>query len=63
MVAGKALSDEIMNTKNVATNDDLTIFDYLSPSANKIIEEFMKMNIPLPNELTNEAIFAQYDWI
>ena len=63
MVAGKALSDEIMNTKNVTTNDDLTIFDYLSPSANKIIEEFMKMNIPLPNELTNEAIFAQYDWI
>ena len=63
MVEGKALPDEIINTKNVTINNDLMIFDYLSPSANKIIEEFMKMGIPLPDELTNEAIFEQYDWV
>jgi phage-related holin len=39
------------------------MFDFLSASANKIVEEFMKMGIPLPDELTDEAVFAQYDWI
>jgi hypothetical protein len=33
------------------------LFEYLSPSANRIIEEFMKIGSPLPDELTNEAIF------